>query len=146
MFAHTLVLVCFIFQIRVLTNCRYKSGNATLWQTQRHDNQSPTPTPSEAAVAGTQGLGWAWLPPVPSYLPTSSFVFLLRSICQHRRVVWGEGGRELEALKEMGVGKATEHYRRNSEEYWHGQRLCFPFLGDRTGARTILTLHHCPLS
>lgn len=92
--------------------------NAALWQTQRRDNQSPAPALSKAVVAASQGLGWAWLPPAPSHLPTSSFGFVLDSICQHVRGVEGQ-----RALRETGVGMATEHNRRRSEATWACRKL-----------------------
>lgn len=139
----------------MLTNGRYKSGTL------------PSGKPRDTITRGLLPLlpRQQWLEPraldgpgchlYPLTCPPHPLVS-----CRIPSVSIGEElrGRELEALREMGVGKATESDRRSSEKYWACRTLepaqdalgmgsnWFPFLGDRPGARTVLTLHHCPLS
>lgn len=84
--------------------------NASLWQIQGRNNQSPSPTLSKTAVAGTQGLGWAWFPGCRLYPPLTcpphQIVSCMTPSGAPRKMSEdaGEGRGELRGWKESGKG------------------------------------------
>lgn len=102
--------------------------NASLWQIQGRNNQSPSPTLSKTAVARTQGLGWAWFPgcrlyPLLTCPPHQIVSCMTPSGAPRRKMSEDAGEGRVSSGDGRRVGKATGHKKKPWSRHWACRKL-----------------------